>query len=116
MLGTPLFMDFAKLEELADGDSEFKDQILSLVIDQSEETQNEIEDFFSHQSLERLKEAAHKYKSSVHILGNQELVSLFQRLEELCRMQGKKQEILEVAIHAKKICQALIDQLKGELK
>ena len=111
----PILFDFTKLDELAEGEQEFKDQILELVIEQSNETLDGLNTYGQAQNYAQLKEVAHKYKSSVHVLGNQEILNLFKVLEDQCANALNPQEIVRLTKEGKKVCQMIIQQLSEEI-
>lgn len=73
--------DLEHLRMITGDDSEFMIEIMEMIQAESPEVLNEITGYFTQREFQPLAKAAHKYKSSINILGNAEMIQLMKELE-----------------------------------
>ncbi len=111
-------LDFTQLRSLTGDDPEFMIEILEIIHNQSPEVKEELYQKYETGALKDLGAVAHKYKSSINVLGNRELNQLIHRIE-VAGDQGKMEILEPLLLEFQQICDRLllaIDQALGELR
>lgn len=76
-----LSLDFDRLRALTGDDDEFVMEIIEIIIEQTPPLLEEFNQLLNNQDFNAFGAAAHKYKSSINILGNQNLIDLMKYME-----------------------------------
>ena len=90
---TPI-VDFSYLEELAEGKTEFIQQVLSIFMDNTPKGLVELEKMITTKaSFDTIQKQAHFLKSSFGIVKANEVYERLQKIESLARTQSNRAEI-----------------------
>ena len=81
MPGINVRLNFDQLRALSEGDPAFMNQILNLVLEHSVEVMENVDASLAERNFARLKEVAHKYKSSINILSDAGIQKLLKDME-----------------------------------
>lgn len=113
---TQLELNFQQLQMLTGDDNEFMEEILGMII---EDTPGSVEAMY--ELLERgdklaLSQKAHKFKSTVSILENQELIGVIKALEARADAQATDAELTELLHTLDSMCRGLMEQLPQKLR
>ena len=109
-------LDLEQLRSLTGEDPEFMIEILEMIEEQSPEVMAEIDSLMSQQAYEPLGRAAHKYKSSVNILGNENLTRLLKDIELTAMDPGSRAALPPLLDDFRKVCDQLLVAIKSELR
>lgn len=104
---SPLKIDLSNLIAMTHGDASFIKEILELIKQQSPPTLNLMYNSYEVGDFETLGAAAHKFKSSISYLGNQDLVSLTKQIERTAIENPDRTELF----HLMNEFHAVYDQL-----
>jgi len=97
MTNTQTFVDFAYLEDMAEGNQEFFKQVLAVFMDNTPAGLQKLEAMVvAKEDFESIKKQAHFLKSSFSIV---QVIGMRERLQEIETLAGKEQnrEIIEQA-------------------
>ncbi len=73
--------DLGHLRMITGDDAEFMIEIMEMIRAESPEVLRDIKGYFERGQFDPLAKAAHKYKSSINILGNAEMIHLMKEME-----------------------------------
>lgn len=73
--------DLEHLRMITGEDHEFMIEIMEMIQAESPDVLDEIKGYFERGEFESLAKSAHKYKSSINILGNAEMIQLMKEME-----------------------------------
>ena len=76
-----LNLDFDRLRALTGDDDEFVMEIIEIIIEQTPPLLEDFNHLLASEDFNAFGAAAHKYKSSINILGNQNLIDLMKYME-----------------------------------
>lgn len=110
-----LNLDFSQLEMLTDGEPEFMIEILEMILEQSPEVRDQMNQLLANQAYNELGAAAHKYKSSITILGDTSISQLVKDIENYSSREPNLDALPELIRSFEKICDVFLDQIKAEL-
>lgn len=116
MLPKELKIDFAQLSMLSDDDPEFMIEILELIEEQSPLVLTEMKDQLENKSFSALSATAHKYKSSINILGNYTLDNLVKDIETRAKSEETWGELDELMKDFEEVCDRLLSAVRTELE
>ncbi|MEL6672293.1 MAG: Hpt domain-containing protein [Bacteroidota bacterium] len=108
-------LDFTHLQSLTGDDNEFMIEILELIVEQSPDVLSDMQDQLAQDNYAALGSTAHKYKSSINILGNVELLSMMNQLEIKSHHQGPREELSSLVASFEKICDQMLFAIKNKL-
>ena len=108
-------LDFAHLKTLTGDDNEFMIEILELIIEQSPGVLDEMYQLLESGDYSALGATAHKYKSSINILGNSDLIKLMKDIEDTTRDTADHHSLNELVNEFKGVCDHLLDVLGQEV-
>lgn len=115
MVNPSLTLDLAPLRTLSGGDSLFMQEVLGMILTQSPSMQERMEALLAEQDLQELSRAAHKYKSSLQILGNAEIIDMVQRIEHLAAAGTFTPKLQELIEDFDMVTEQLLDIIQEEL-
>lgn len=108
-------LDFEHLRSLTGEDNEFMIEILELIVEQSPDVLTEMHTQLDAQDFESLGATAHKYKSSINILGNQKLMGLMKDLEDTATGNQELQKLTDLVQEFEQVCNLMLTELNNEL-
>ncbi|MCI4667038.1 MAG: Hpt domain-containing protein [Bacteroidia bacterium] len=111
-----LEIDFAQLSMLSEDDPEFMIEILELIQDQSPGVLTEMKTQLQSGSYLALSATAHKYKSSINILGNSVIDNLVNSIEKNAKTEEKWEELDDLVQEFESVCDRLLEAVKVELE
>lgn len=103
------------LFEIAGGDKDFVKKIITLFVSTTPQTLQDIRSFHSIKDYKAVKDAAHKYKSSIKILGHAELGEIAATIEKYALDPDKTSQISELLEKFDSGCREFSDNLSQEL-
>jgi HPt (histidine-containing phosphotransfer) domain-containing protein len=104
------------LREMANGDAHFIQEIISMFIQQAPVNAEKLLKLTKEENWPELKALAHKMKSSVALIGNQELEIICQDIQQYALLPNQNGLIPGLVLRAKTICEKAVAELKQELK
>ena len=110
-----LVIDLAPLRSLSGNDSEFIRDILEMISIQSPQLMDKINEEYAGEDYLSLSKTAHKYKSSLQILGNPDLISMAQEIEHIASTGHTTPRLAELVDQLNNICDQLLDIIQQEL-
>lgn len=116
MADQALPLDLDQLKSLTGEDPEFMIEILEMIEEQSPEVVAEIDSLMTQQAYEPLGRAAHKYKSSVNILGNAALTDLLKDIELTAMDPASREALPPMLDDFRKVCDQLLVAIQTELR
>ena len=90
-----LIVDLDSLRELSGNDLNFISEILGMFTATANEQVEEMNELLKANNMAALSAVAHKFKSSVSILGNSRLYELVNDIEYRAKNNGNREEIRE---------------------
>ena len=115
MTSNSLNLDFSQLEMLTDGDPDFMIEILEMILEQSPEVRAQMNDLLQAGSYTDLGAAAHKYKSSITILGETYISRLVKDIETYSSRQPNFEALPKLVKEFEDICDIFLDEIQAEL-
>ena len=106
----PLKIDF---ELYTDGDPEFKQELVVLMIDNLIELKQSLKIDHVLQDLEGFRKVSHKIKPTLSMLDDQEFTDTIELLKDTT-IEASQRKDAAVLLH--KICDAIIKSLKADIK
>jgi HPt (histidine-containing phosphotransfer) domain-containing protein len=82
------YIDLTYLNEISGGDRASKNQIIEIFLTQMEETADNLKDFLAKGEYKKLSETAHTAKSSLRIMG---IENIAQKMETLQNLAAKNE-------------------------
>lgn len=108
-------LDFEHLRSLTGDDNEFMIEILELIVEQSPDVVTDMHTQLQAQDYTSLGATAHKYKSSINILGNQKLMGLMKDLEDIATGSQETQQLVDLVGEFEQVCNLMLKELNNEL-
>lgn len=108
-------LDFENLRSLTGDDNEFMIEILELIVEQSPDVLTEMQTQLNSRDYITLGATAHKYKSSINILGNQELMFLMKELEDTATGNQETEKLVDLVGKFEHVCDLMLKELNNEL-
>ncbi len=115
MQGTEFILDFTPLQTLTGDDNEFMIEILELIVEQSPDVLTAMQEQLNQNDFASLSSTAHKYKSSINILGNVELLNIVHALESKAIAQPPKEELVGLVTDFEQMCDQLLTAIQAKL-
>lgn len=81
MTNTSAYIDLSNFRQQTGGDPQFVREVLELIEAQSPLALQQMQDHLAQQDLPALGAAAHKLKSTIHVLGNPSWVEMLKTIE-----------------------------------
>ncbi len=102
-------VDLTELDKVADGDKEFMQETLTLLVDEIPENLKNISTYVADNDIVSLKKIVHKMKSSFMLIGMKELWPIIQMIEK----SSSNEDILNQVPAFVKICTESVEELKS---
>ncbi|MFC4871983.1 hypothetical protein [Negadavirga shengliensis] len=109
-------IDFQKVEEIVEGDSDFRKQLLEAIILAAQELKEKYLRGIDEKDVERIKQARHKIKPTLGLFDLQKLRMVLGRGKQLFSDNGLNQEL---DWHKQELAEAiddLMDEVREQLK
>jgi HPt (histidine-containing phosphotransfer) domain-containing protein len=109
-------IDFQKVEEIVESDSDFRKQLLEAIILAAQELKEKYLRGIDEKDLERIKQARHKIKPTLGLFDLQKLSAVLGRGKQLFSDNGLHQEL---DWHKQELTDAiddLVDEVREQLK
>lgn len=101
-----------KINEMADGDEEFINSVVSVFLDEVPQDLNGLEEALAAENYQQVYQLAHKIKPNVDLLGMEQTRAAALEMETLGKNEANMEEIKGIFPSLKKD----IDQVVSELK
>ena len=116
MAAEKLVLDFEQLRMLSGDDDEFMIEILEMIIDQSPTVMQKMDELFNQGEFKTLGATAHQYKSTVTILGNENINTLLKDIENTAVQQEDAATLLPMMETFRLNCNDILAQVEAELE
>lgn len=103
------------LRQMASGDNVFMKEIINMFIHQTPANINLLYNYAVTQQWKEVKAVAHKMKSSIVLVGIQELEDIFSKLQHFAVSSEHTSLVEQLVLRAKTLCADAIEELKEEL-
>jgi len=104
------------LREMASGDTGFMEEIMDMFIQQTPENLTKLQEYTTNRQWAEVKSLAHKMKSSVILVGIQELEEIFIHLQKEAVGAHPEEVVPHLVKRAQNLCDIAITELQAELK
>ena len=108
-------LNFSHLTQLIGEDSEFIIEVLEIIESETPDTLEEMKLHLQKKNYSRLSGTAHKYKSSINVLGSQELIALVKNIELKAKNHPEHKELENLMQDFEFACKSLMDQITRQL-
>lgn len=115
MSSTTLQVDFSSLRTLAGDEDEFVLEILSMIQEESPEVMSKMSEQMALQAFPELAKTAHKFKSSVNVLGSSQINALLKNIELSASETPDPVELGGMVREIQSYCDLLLDQIGEEI-
>ncbi len=102
-------IDLTELNKVADGDQEFMQETIALLLEEIPENLKNIDVYVSNKDIIALKKIIHKMKSSFMLIGMKELWPIISSIEK----SDSQETILEQVPAFVRICRESMEELKS---
>lgn len=103
-----------KLNEMADGDEEFINSVISVFLEEVPQDLEGLENALEQQDYQQVYQLAHKIKPNVDLLGMEQTRAVALKIETLGKNAANMNEIREVFPILKKDIHQVIGELKND--
>lgn len=111
-----LTINLTHLKSITGDDNEFVIEILEMIQNQSPGVVADMEVLLKSQDYRALGAVAHKYKSSINILGNPVLSGMIREIESTA-FESPDKEVLENLVQGfRETCDSLLEVIESELR
>ncbi|MEL6192303.1 MAG: Hpt domain-containing protein [Bacteroidota bacterium] len=114
--GKVLDIQYDQLEELTGSDPEFMVEILEMIVEQTPEVLEEMDTLLQAASFADLSGKAHKYKSTINILGGNALTDVTKDLEIQAKQNPTVENLTPLIADFKSLCTDMLRQLRIKLQ
>jgi HPt (histidine-containing phosphotransfer) domain-containing protein len=94
---TRSLIDLSNFRQMTGGDPQFLIDILEMIDQQAPAAMTQMQDHLQQGQFEDLARAAHKLRSTLHVLGNAEWVSMLKEIEMYAKEAGETKAPTQVA-------------------
>ncbi|TAE50545.1 MAG: Hpt domain-containing protein [Bacteroidetes bacterium] len=108
-------IDLSQLRTLTGDDNEFMIEILELILEQSPVVVEDMKRMLSQGDYPALGATAHKYKSSINILGNPDLNQLMRVIENTARDSEQKDILPDAVREFESYASEMLDLIRTEV-
>lgn len=115
MQNAQAFIDIAPLRQMTGNDSAFLIEVLELIRNQSPIMLLQMQDSLRQDDLNSLGATAHKLKSTLHVLGNSDWLTLLKELEYWSKEEGDKSASASLLEDFQNVCDQMLDRIDDEL-
>jgi len=111
-----LKIDLNQLKELSGNDADFMVEIIELILENAPAAASSMKELLAAADFDTLSKVAHKLKSTLNILGDQDLLQVIDWLEHTCQEKPASNEISGMVSYIDKYIESLVTFLGGEIK
>ncbi len=104
------------LNQLSEGDHEFSASMISYFIDNTPETLESLEEYYSKKDWKALRNAAHKFKPQLTFMGIHSILEDVEKIEQSAYKEENLDQVPDLIQKTKTICLKAIEQLREELE
>lgn len=115
MQADQITLDFDQLKMLSGDDDEFMIEILEMIVDQSPQIIAQMNQLYAAAEFITLGSTAHLYKSTVTILGNQEINGLLKEIENTANQTPDPDQLFPLMEQFRMVSNAILTQVEEEL-
>ena len=108
--------DLSKLQDIANGNVEFINKMLSLFIEQGPASVHEISEAYTAQDLEKVKKTAHRMKPSIDNLGISSLKEDIRNLEKNAETLHQSGQLKTMLVKMGSTVNQVVQQFKAQLE
>ena len=108
----PQIVNLTYLEDMSGGNKEVMKEMINIFISQVSEFAEEMKDLNNNKEYFKLGNLAHKAKSSISIMGMENLAKELKEFELLAKEKKDVAKYEEFINHFKQLCDLAIDELK----
>lgn len=110
-------VSFEKLEVLAGDEPEFMIEILEMILEESPGIQLKMNALYESQDHDVLASTAHKFKSSVNVLGNPVMDKLLKDIENTAsgKIDQGTEQLPDLMTSFQEVCDSILDQIQVKL-
>ncbi len=108
----PQIVNLTYLEDMSGGNKEVMKEMINIFISQVSEFGEEMEELNNNKEYFKLGNLAHKAKSSISIMGMEDLAKELKEFEILAKEKKDINNYEEFINHFKQLCDLAIDELK----
>ncbi|MEM7370511.1 MAG: Hpt domain-containing protein [Bacteroidota bacterium] len=111
-------VNFDKLEMLAGEEPEFMIEILEMIVEESPEVRSKMDSCFSSSSHDELASTAHKFKSSVNVLGHPVIDKLLKDIENTAsgKLPSETESLSDLMDQFHQTCDVILEQIQQKLE
>ncbi|MEZ4829501.1 MAG: Hpt domain-containing protein [Bacteroidia bacterium] len=110
-----LTLNLTHLRSITGDDNGFVIEILQMIQEQSPEVISNMEVFLEKGDYKALGAVAHKYKSSINVLGNPVLSGMVKEIEQIAIENPDKGQLPDLVHTFRETCDNLLEVIKAEL-
>ncbi len=110
-----ILYDFTYLDELSDGDMEFKISMISMFIEAVPVSLNDMRTYYSEKKWKSLREVAHKYKPQLGFMGIKSIKEDVEQIEQNAAAEKNLESIPSLIDKVEEASYIAVKQLKKEL-
>ena len=108
-------LDLSQLRMLSGDDDEFTIDILESIQEESPEAITSMEQFLKDQNLSQLGAIAHRFKSTVNVLGNSNMNGLLKDIENTAVDEGNVEKLQDMMQDFQQLCDLMLESIQSEL-
>lgn len=105
-----------KINEMADGDEDFINSVISVFLDEVPEDLRNLEEALAEENHEQVYKLAHKIKPNVDLLGMEQTRERALQIETLGKNEANMSEIKEIFPTLKKDINQVVAELKKDFQ
>ncbi|MEM6767826.1 MAG: Hpt domain-containing protein [Bacteroidota bacterium] len=114
--GKLLDIQYDQLEELTGSDPQFMVEILEMIVEQTPEVLDDMDTLMESSSFGDLSARAHKYKSTINILGGNALTEVTKELEIQAKQNPTLDNLSPLIKDFNSLCSEMLRQLRVKLQ
>lgn len=103
-----------KINEMADGDEDFINSVISVFLDEVPQDLNGLEEALAAENYQQVYQLAHKIKPNVDLLGMEQTRAVALEIETLGKNEANMEEIKGIFPSLKKDIDQVISELKKD--
>jgi CheY-like chemotaxis protein len=106
------YVDLSYLETVSEGDKAFMDDLLNIFREQVPVLSGKLQEHLDNGDIDKLAAVAHKAKSSVAMLGINELKTAMENLEKWAKQKINKEKYPEIVENFHQISKLVLEEIK----
>ena len=108
-------LDLSQLRMLSGDDDEFTIDILESIQEESPETISSMQSLLTENKMEKLGATAHRFKSTVNVLGNARINGLLKDIENTAIDSGNVENLSGMMTEFQQLCDQMLQSIQTEL-